>query len=72
LPVWMEYMGQVLRTIPPRSLPPPEGVVLHGSEWMYEEFGPGAGVTSLGMEDQLPPPAPSEDERKGILDLFRR
>ncbi|HSW26417.1 MAG TPA: penicillin-binding transpeptidase domain-containing protein, partial [Burkholderiaceae bacterium] len=72
LPVWMEYMGQVLRIIPPRSLPPPEGVALHGSDWMYEEFGPGAGVTSLGMEDQLPPQAPSEDERKGILDLFKR
>jgi penicillin-binding protein 1A len=72
LPVWMEYMGQVLRTIPPRSLPPPEGVVLYGSDWMYQEFGPGAGVTSLGMEDQLPPQAPSEDERKSILDLFKR
>jgi penicillin-binding protein 1A len=72
LPVWLEYMGQVLRGIPPRSLPPPEGVALHGNEWMYEEFGPGAGVTSLGMEDQLPPQAPSEDERKSILDLFKR
>jgi len=72
LPVWMEYMGQVLRNIPPRSLPPPEGVVLYGNEWMYEEFGPGAGVTSLGMEDQLPPQTPSEDERKSILDLFKR
>ena len=72
LPVWMEYMGQALRTIPPRSLPPPEGVALHGGDWMYDEFGPGAGVTSLGMEDQLPPQAPSEDERKSILDLFKR
>jgi penicillin-binding protein 1A len=72
LPVWMEYMSSALKTITPRSLPPPEGVALHGSDWMYEEFGPGAGVTSLGMEDQLPPQAPSEDERKGILDLFKR
>jgi hypothetical protein len=24
------------------------------------------------MEDQLPPQAPSEDERRGILDLFKR
>jgi penicillin-binding protein 1A len=47
-------------------------VALNGNEWMYEEFGPGAGVTSLGMEDQLPPQAPSEDERKSILDLFKR
>ncbi len=72
LPVWIEYMSTALKTIPPRSLPPPEGVTLHGSDWMYEEFGPGAGVASLGMEDQLPPQAPSEDERKGILDLFKR
>ncbi|MBE7417288.1 MAG: penicillin-binding protein 1A [Ideonella sp.] len=72
LPVWMNYMSYALRSIPPRSLPPPEGVVLHGSDWMYEEFGPGAGVASLGMEDQLPPQAPTEDERKSILDLFKR
>ena len=72
LPVWMEYMSTALKTIPPRSLPPPEGVALHGSDWMYEEFGPGAGVASLGMEDQLPPQMPSEDERKSILDLFKR
>ena len=30
-----------------------------------------AGVSSLGLEDKLPV-APDEDERKGILDLFRR
>jgi hypothetical protein len=24
------------------------------------------------MEDQLPPQTPSEDERKSILDLFKR
>jgi penicillin-binding protein 1A len=72
LPVWMDYMAYALRTIAPRSLPPPEGVVLHGGEWSYEEFGPGAGVASLGMEDQLPPQTPSEDERKSILDLFKR
>lgn len=72
LPVWMEYMAYALKGIPVQTLPPPPGVTLHGSDWMYEEFGPGAGVTSLGMEDPLPPQAPSEDERKGILDLFRR
>jgi penicillin-binding protein 1A len=71
LPVWMEYMGHALRSIPTQTAKPPEGVVLHGSNWMYEEFGPGAGVVSLGLEDQLPQP-PSVDERKGILDLFRR
>jgi penicillin-binding protein 1A len=71
LPVWMEYMGHALRGVPTQTTRPPEGVVLHGNNWMYEEFGPGAGVASLGLEDQLPQ-TPSEDERKGILDLFRR
>jgi penicillin-binding protein 1A len=71
LPVWMEYMAHALRGVPAQSPPPPEGVVLHGNEWMFEEFGPGAGVVSLGLEDQTPQ-SPSEDERKGILDLFRR
>jgi len=71
LPVWIEYMSQALRGVPVQTLPPPEGVTLHGADWMYAEFGPGAGVASLGLEDQLPQ-TPTEDERKGILDLFRR
>ena len=72
LPVWIEYMTQAMKGVPVQTMPPPEGVMLYGSDWMYSEFGPGAGVTSLGMEDQLPPQSPTEDERKGILDLFRR
>jgi penicillin-binding protein 1A len=72
LPVWMEYMAFALKGAPVQTMAPPPGVTLHGTEWMYEEFGPGAGVANLGMEDQLPPQTPSEDERKGILDLFRR
>jgi penicillin-binding protein 1A len=37
----------------------------------YEEYTRGAGVTSLGLEDKMPQ-APDEDERKSILDLFKR
>ena len=40
---------------------------------IVDGFGPGVqiggGVRSLGLEDVVPPPA--EEERKGILDLFR-
>jgi penicillin-binding protein 1A len=71
LPVWIEYMSHALRGVPVQTMAPPDGVTLHGSEWMYSEFGPGAGVASLGLEDQLPQ-TPSEDERRSILDLFRR
>ena len=49
----------------------PEGVLNVNDEWYYEEYTRGAGVSSLGLEDKLPV-APDEDERKGILDLFRR
>jgi len=51
----------------------PEGLVNLNGEWYYEEFTRGTGVTSLGLEDKpQPPPASNEDERKSILDLFRR
>jgi penicillin-binding protein 1A len=71
LPVWIDYMTYVLKGAPVEEPSPPEGIVSVGGEWYYEEYARGAGVSSLGMEDKLPP-APDEEERKGILDLFRR
>ena len=41
-----------------------------GGEWYYEEYTHGSGVSSLGLDDKLPA-APSEEEKKGILDLFK-
>jgi penicillin-binding protein 1A len=38
---------------------------------MYDEFSGGAGVRSVGLDEQVPQ-APSSDERNSILDLFRR
>jgi penicillin-binding protein 1A len=72
LPVWIDYMAQVLKGVPAEEPPVPEGVVLVGGEWYYEEFAHGGGVTAIGLEDPLPPTAPSADERSSILDLFRR
>ena len=48
----------------------PDGVVNVGGDWIYEEYAHGEGVGSLGLDEQAPAP-PTEDERKGILDLFR-
>ena len=45
--------------------------MLHNGDWLFEEFGPGAGISAVGLDDKLPKP-PDEEERKGILDLFRR
>jgi penicillin-binding protein 1A len=71
LPVWIDYMQPVLKGVPVQEPPVPEGVVNIGGEWYYEEYTRGAGVSSLGLEDKLPE-APSEDEKKSILDLFKR
>ena len=78
LPVWIRFMESALKNLPISELLPPEGVVYAGSEWYYDEFARGAGITSLGLEDkaagltdpaQAPLPAP--EDKKKILDLFR-
>ncbi|WP_374567264.1 penicillin-binding protein 1A [Ideonella sp.] len=70
LPVWIEYMGQALKGVPVTERPAPDGVVNVGGEWYYDEYSPGQGITTLGTEETSPE-SPTEDEKKGILDLFR-
>ncbi|MEO6896388.1 MAG: penicillin-binding protein 1A [Caldimonas sp.] len=74
LPVWIDYMKTVLKGVPIQEPTAPEGVVNLNGEWYYEEYTHGTGVSSLGLEDKPPSsaPAPSDEERKSILDLFRR
>jgi penicillin-binding protein 1A len=73
LPIWIELMAHALKGVPVASLVPPAGVVSAGGQWFFEEFAHGRGVSSLGLEDtRAPPPAPSNEERSGILDLFKR
>jgi len=71
LPIWIDYMAYALKGVPVQEPTPPEGVVQSRGDWAYAEFADGAGVTAIGLEDALPQ-APSEEERRGILDLFRR
>jgi penicillin-binding protein 1A len=71
LPVWIEFMQHALRGLPPQDLIPPEGVVQVGGYWTYEEYAHGGGIASVGLDDKIPEP-PTVDERRGILDLFRR
>jgi penicillin-binding protein 1A len=70
LPVWIEYMAQALKAAPITEAEPPDGVLNVRGDWTYEEYAHGEGVGSLGLEEKAPAP-PTEDERKGILDLFR-
>jgi penicillin-binding protein 1A len=71
LPIWIDYMRHALKGVPVEQYTAPEGVLNINDEWYFEEYARGAGISSLGLEDKLPTP-PNEDERNGILDLFRR
>ena len=70
LPVWIDYMKPTLKGVAVDEPRAPGGLVNLGGEWYYEEYTHGAGVSSLGLDDALPT-APSEEEKKGILDLFK-
>ena len=69
LPVWIEFMQQALKGVPQAELVPPDGVMNVGGEWYFNEFGPTQGVSGVGLDDKAP--APTEDEKKSILDLFK-
>jgi penicillin-binding protein 1A len=71
LPVWIEFMQHALKGVPVQEETPPDGVVNFNGDWMFDEYGQGRGVSSLGLEDKVPQPTNAE-ERNGILDLFRR
>jgi penicillin-binding protein 1A len=71
LPVWIDFMAYALRGVPVEEPAAPEGVVNQGGEWFFEEFTPSNGVSSLGLDDKVPEP-PSEEEKKSILDFFKR
>jgi penicillin-binding protein 1A len=84
LPIWVNFMQTALKGVPVTELSasPPSGVVSVGGEWYYDDYAPGRGVSSLGVETPVaapvealtgvpvaPPPPP--EERNRILDLFR-
>ncbi len=72
LPVWIEYMGYALRNIPVEEPTAPEGIVNVGGEWYFEEYSKASGVPSVGLDDKSAPQPPTDEERKSILDLFKR
>ncbi|MDO9405145.1 MAG: penicillin-binding protein 1A [Polaromonas sp.] len=86
LPIWIDFMSSALKGVPVSEPPVPSGVVNLGGEWYYDEYAKGAGVSSVGMQQQDPaaphpeadPAAPAPisvlppvDEKKRILDLFK-
>jgi penicillin-binding protein 1A len=71
LPVWIELMQHALKGVPVQEPTPPEGVLWADGYWSFDEFAQGRGIGSVGLEDKIPE-APSTEERRSILDLFRR
>ncbi len=50
LPVWITFMESALKGVPVMEPSAPAGVVNVGGEWYYDEYAPGRGVSSLGMD----------------------
>jgi penicillin-binding protein 1A len=75
LPVWINFMETALRNVPVSEPPVPEGLVNVGSDWVYEEYAKGGGVSLLGSGNESsgknPSALPPAEERNRILDLFR-
>jgi len=80
LPIWVQFMSEALRDVPVQEPPVPPGVVMTRGEWFYEEFQPGSGIASLGLQDPAAPnPSGTESgtaqepaDKRQILDLFRQ
>lgn len=74
LPVWISFMETALKNVPIQEPSAPEGVVHVGGEWYYDEFGKGAGVSGLGLEDRSEPnneTLTAPEEKRKILDMFK-
>ncbi|MCV2350033.1 penicillin-binding protein 1A [Paucibacter sp. Y2R2-4] len=72
LPVWIEYMSYALRNIAISEPSAPEGIVRINNEWYYDEYSGKDGVRELSQDETTMPQAASPDEKKSIMDLFKR
>jgi penicillin-binding protein 1A len=61
LPIWMRYMGAVLKGTPETPLEAPQGVVSSGGEVYMQEFGPRTDAPPESRGD-TPPATPSAPE----------
>ena len=55
LPVWIDFMSVALKNVPVREIAQPEGVVMSGGDWSFEEYAGEAGIRSIGLEAAEPP-----------------
>jgi penicillin-binding protein 1A len=82
LPVWTGYMAAALQGVPVLPLAVPDGVVNVDGEWYFDDYAPGRGIASLGVDTGGVPAAEAlagapvsavlaPEQRNWILDLFR-
>jgi penicillin-binding protein 1A len=62
LPIWLDYMGSALKGQPIVDREPPQDVVTIDGEYYLQQFQPGQGVASLGLEDAQAPEQPKHSE----------
>jgi penicillin-binding protein 1A len=51
LPIWLEFMSNALKGMPLVERVAPQGVVTIDGEYYLEQFQPGQGLASLGLDD---------------------
>jgi penicillin-binding protein 1A len=64
LPIWLDYMASALKGLPVIDREPPPGVVTIDGEYYLQQFQPGQGIASLGLDEaqQQPPEQAKHDE----------
>ena len=50
LPIWINFMDYALKSVAVTEYQTPEGVVSINGEWYYDEYARGAGIRSVGMQ----------------------
>ena len=55
LPIWIGYMGKVLKGVPEKPLRPPEGVIAVGGDYFFQEFPPRETPPMPLLPTQVPP-----------------
>lgn len=54
LPIWIDFMAEALRGVPPAPLSePPPGVVRDGPDWLYTEWVHGGWVERIGADGRV-------------------
>jgi len=63
LPIWLDYMTSALKGVAMVDRQPPPNVITIDGEYYLDEFQPGQGVASLGLEEEQTPEQTRRDDK---------